>query len=91
MRIKHFAGYGSVEAKKIDKYTDADGYTILRVIVKGEHERGLCPYMEEDAVRWLVPRFDKSAKNLRPWDAEVYTIWHGMPKDTLGYLFKYKV
>lgn len=91
MRVKHFSGYGSVEAKKIDKYVDNEGYTVLRVNVSGEHEWGLCPSMEDDAVRWLLPRFDKSAKDLNPWDVEVCEMWHGLPMDTVGYLFKYKI
>lgn len=91
MRVKHFAGYGCVEAKKIDKYVDNEGYTIVRINVSGEHEWGLTPYTDADTVRWLLPRFDKSAKDLYPWDVEVYTKWQGMPKDTIGYMFKYKI
>ncbi len=42
MKIKHFAGYGSIEAKKISKVT-TNNTTILTVLVTGDHEQGLIP------------------------------------------------
>ena len=58
MKIKHFAGYGTVNAKKISSTTTTDCYgrklTTLVVEVWGNHERGLVPSITEDAFGWLV-------------------------------------
>lgn len=91
MRIKHFAGYGCVNAKKVSKTVDNEGYTVMRIDVSGEHEWGLTPYTDDVAVRWLLTRFDKQTAYIDPWSVEVYEKWQGMPKDTIGYMFKYKV
>lgn len=66
MRIKHFAGYGAVTAKKIelcDIYACNTGETLRRLIVdvSGDHECGLIPYIEESAASWLIKYFDKEA------------------------------
>lgn len=65
MRIKHFAGYGSVNAKKI-KYEIVNNKTVLIVRVSGDHERGLRPFILEDTIKWLAARFDKNIINI-PW------------------------
>ena len=53
MKIKHFAGYGSVNAVKVkDK-------TCLHIRASGNHERGLEPYDDYDVWHWLVMRFKK--------------------------------
>ena len=69
MKLKHFAGYGTIEAKKIGKLTNNDGLTVLSVSVTGEHEQGLIPYhvyMYDDYLlkQWLIDRFDKKAKSI---------------------------
>lgn len=90
MRIKHFAGYGCVNAKKI-KYETKDGITTLIINVSGDHEYGLKPYIIEDSIQWLAIRYDKNIINI-PW----YNIYidinnnYGMPCDTLTYTFKYR-
>jgi GH18 family chitinase len=64
MRIKHFAGYGSVEAKKVSKTTFTDEYgekkTKLVVRVKGNHEWGLVRDDIYDVKRWLFDKFEKN-------------------------------
>lgn len=54
MKIKHFAGYGSVNAKKI-----SSSPTCLKVRVWGNHEYGLERKDNYDVFNWLVKRFDK--------------------------------
>ena len=54
MKIKHFAGYGSVTAKKLSLTDDT-----LVVEVRGEHEYGLDREDPMTIFEWLVKRFDK--------------------------------
>ena len=90
MKIKHFAGYGCVNAKKL-KHETIDSVTTLIINVSGDHERGLKPYIIDDAIQWLAARYDKNIVNI-PW----YNIHidvnnnYGMSCDTLTYTFKYK-
>ena len=56
MKIKHWAGYGCVTAKRVK-----NGDHTLHVRVVGNHERGLKPLFRDTAYDWLVHRFDKSA------------------------------
>jgi len=62
MRIKHFAGYGTVNAVKVN-----DGTAKLHVRVTGLHEWGLRRDDEYDLYTWLVKRFDKSAPDYPEW------------------------
>lgn len=59
MKIKHWQGYGTVNAEKVSKKT-AGGITTLVVRVSGNHEWGLIRDDEYDLKTWLVKRFDKS-------------------------------
>ena len=59
MKIKHFAGYGSVQAKKLSKTTN-NGKTKLVVEVKGNHERGLVREDIYDVRRWIFNKFEKN-------------------------------
>ena len=54
MTIKHFAGYGRVNAKRIK-----DDAT-LHIRVFGNHEQGLYRDDLYDLYNWLVKRFDKT-------------------------------
>lgn len=57
MKIKHFAGYGCVNATKVK-----DNTCRLHVKVKGNHEWGLGAnrtWDEYGLFNWLVKRFDK--------------------------------
>lgn len=65
MRIKHFAGYGCVEAKKTKLVKKPDGTKVLTITVTGNHERGLERDDKYDLFNWLVKRFDKTVKDSR--------------------------
>ena len=65
MKIKHFAGYGSVEAKKTSTRNLPDGTREIVVTVTGNHERGLDRDDKYDLFSWLVKRFDKTVKDYR--------------------------
>lgn len=60
MRIKHFAGYGSVQAKKVSKTSVGENKSKLVVEVKGNHECGLVRDDIYDVRRWLFNRFEKN-------------------------------
>ena len=64
MRIKHFAGYGSVEVKKVSKKPIVNEYgenkTELVLRVKGNHEWGLVRNDIFDVKRWLFDKFEKN-------------------------------
>ena len=59
MKIKHWQGYGIVDAKKISKRSEG-GYTFLVIKVTGDHEWGLVRDDEYDLKNWLVKKFDKN-------------------------------
>lgn len=63
MKLKHFAGYGSVEVKKQSKTTFTNEWgekkTKLVLTVKGNHERGLVRDDIYDVKHWLFDRFEK--------------------------------
>ena len=58
MKIKHWQGYGSIEAKKIKKQTKG-GVTDIVIKLSGNHECGLERKDDYDIARWLLPYFDK--------------------------------
>ena len=62
MKIKHFAGYGSVQAKKVSKTNIGDDKAKLVVEVKGNHECGLVRDDIYDVKRWLFDKFEKNFK-----------------------------
>ena len=59
MKIKHFAGYGSVQAKKVSKTTIGNRAKLV-VEVKGNHEWGLVRDDIYDVRRWLFNKFEKN-------------------------------
>lgn len=61
MKIKHWQGYGTVNAVKEGRLVH-DGWVILNIKVTGDHEWGLVRDDEYDLINWLVKRFDKSFK-----------------------------
>lgn len=73
MRIKHWQGYGTVNAQKIG-LKKGMGVTTLTIKVTGNHEWGLVREDEYDLINWLVKRFDKSFKGDRLLG---YTYDHG--------------
>ena len=64
MRIKHWSGYGCVNARKIN-----DGQAKLHVRVEGIHERGVKRDTWDASLlcNWLVKRFDKSVTDTAEW------------------------
>ena len=64
MKLKHWQGYGSVEAKKVSKTTFNNNWgekkTKLVLSVKGNHEYGLVRDDIYDVKRWLFDRFEKN-------------------------------
>ena len=88
MKIKHFAGYGTVEAKKIN-----DGKATLHVHVEGNHECGLRREDDYDLFNWLVKRFDRTQKGYQEWHKkypviEIVDGWNG-GVDCCDYYFRY--
>lgn len=73
MKIKHFSGYGYVNARKIVKDTK-DGMITLVVEVVGNHERGIVRSDDYSLIKkWLVDRFDKAAEKMPSWKID-YTV-----------------
>lgn len=62
MKLKHFAGYGTINARKVK-----DGSCKLHVRVEGNHEWGLRRDDEYDLYNWLVKRFDKTVPEYLEW------------------------
>lgn len=66
MKVKHYAGYGSVEVKKQSKvnFTDMFGNkkTKLVLVVKGNHEMGIVRNDIYDVKRWIFDKFEKNFK-----------------------------
>ena len=88
MRIKHFAGYGCVNAKKIALFKK-DNKTTLIVSVSGDHEYGLKPFIIDDSIKWLAARFYKHILNIPTYKIYIdydYILKPGVP-DTIEYTF----
>lgn len=64
MKLKHWSGYGSINATKVSKVTK-NGETVLTVKVTGNHECGLVRADKYDAFNWLLKRFDKTVEDYR--------------------------
>lgn len=62
MKIKHWQGYGTVTALKIN-----DGTCTLHIRVSGNHEWGLRRDDLYDLYNWLVRRFDKAVPDITKW------------------------
>lgn len=59
MKLKHWQGYGTVNATK----EKTDRGELLHIKVTGEHECGLAREDDYDVFNWLVKRFDKNCGN----------------------------
>ena len=93
MKLKHFYGYGSVQAKKVLKTKIFNDKTKLVVEVKGNHERGLVLNDIYDAKRWLFDRFEKNFKG-EYYDIEMnveddYVSENGIDVEVAVYTFIY--
>lgn len=73
MKIKHWQGYGFVEATKTSKTTKTvKGLIIeptkvytMKIKVKGNHEYGVdCSHDKYFVKQWLLDKFDKATKEL---------------------------
>lgn len=64
MKIKHWQGYGSVEAKKISFKTE-NGIAKMHIKVKGNHEWGIHRDDPYDIANWLIKKLDKTFKDYR--------------------------
>ena len=60
MKIRHWQGYGTVNAKKV---SSSDNTLVIEVW--GNHEWGLERNGMYDVFNWLVKRFDKSHEDYR--------------------------
>ena len=65
MKIKHWQGYGCVNAKVLKKGLDTQkGVKTITIEVVGNHEYGLDRSNDEyDIFNWLLKRFDKDVKD----------------------------
>lgn len=97
MKVKHFAGYGSVEVKKESKTTFTNEYgekkTKLVLVVKGNHEWGIVRDDIYDVKRWI---FDKFEKNFTSNDYDIamtvqgdYIKENGLDVEVATYTFIY--
>lgn len=62
MRIKHWAGYGCVNARKVK-----DPCVTLHIKVEGDHEQGLVRDDDYALYNWLIRRFDKDVQDYPYW------------------------
>ena len=94
MRIKHWQGYGCVNARKVKEANPST----LHIRVEGNHEWGIVREDEYDLYYWLVRRFDKDVQDYPDWHRsnpiiEVRPGWRNDPKlgviDTCDYYFTY--
>ena len=67
MRIKHWQGYGCVNAQALKKTAStAEGIKTITIEVVGNHECGLDRSNDEyDIYNWLLKRFDKDVEDFR--------------------------
>ena len=91
MKIKHWQGYGTVNAMKIH-----DSNT-LHVKVVGNHEWGIYRNDEYDLYYWLVKRFDKKENDYVSWSKKCpkidiyqnYICVDGSYTESCDYIFNY--
>lgn len=95
MKIKHFAGYGSVNATKVSKRTvqglpwEQSEMTELVVKVSGFHEWGLERDDTYDIYNWLVKRFDKTVKDYTKISSIKMDSGYENGEETCTYTIKY--
>ena len=77
MKIKHWQGYGNVEAKVVSKEKPYKGVdlSIVHIKVKGNHEYGLIRENDSyDIKRWLMDKLVREAKDLNPYKDIRYSV-----------------
>lgn len=92
MKLKHWQGYGSVNAtKKSSKIDKTTNIKTLIIEVIGNHEYGIVRNDKYDLYNWLVKRFDKSATDERQiidYDVHERTVtYNNKPTDCAVYTF----
>ena len=65
MKIKHFAGYGTVNAIKIKDIKTGENTRRIVIKVFGNHERGIYLTDSYDIYNWLVKRFSKHCNDYK--------------------------
>lgn len=65
MKLKHWQGYGTIDAKRVSNKKNKNGTKTLVISVTGMHEYGLVRDDAYDVFRWLVKRFAKDCPNYR--------------------------
>lgn len=65
MRLKHWQGYGCIDAKKTGMKSNRDGTKTVEITVTGMHEYGLVRDDRYDVYDWLVRRFAKDCPGYR--------------------------
>lgn len=93
MRIKHWQGYGLVNAKKVSK-TTKDGVVTMTIEVWGNHEWGLRRDDVYDCYNWLLSKFDKKVlgyKHIAEMKiiSNTYERENGIEVEHCTYRFKY--
>lgn len=64
-KIKHWQGYGSLDAKKVAEYPYGPRHKKAVVIVQGDHEYGVVREDSYDVHSWLCKRFVKDCESYR--------------------------
>ena len=86
MNIKHFSGYGTVEAKKIaSNYKPETEQKTIHIRVKGNHECGIIREDSYDIANWLLSKFDKvefPKNNIKSEKIKTYRIEPGCEDGT---------
>lgn len=65
MRLKHWQGYGCVNAKRIEYTINQDRTKTIKIEVTGSHEYGLVRNDRYDVHRWLMTRLAKDCPDYR--------------------------
>lgn len=95
MKIKHFSGYGCVNAVKVKASKMNERIKQITIKVTGDHERGLLRNDTYDVFYWLVKRFCKDCATysdiLRFRTFETYENVNGVYVETCTYIIDYKV
>lgn len=64
-KMKHWQGYGSVDAKKIADYPYGSSKRKTVVMITGNHEYGIVREDPYDVFRWLGKRFFPACRDYR--------------------------
>lgn len=88
MIIKHWQGYGRVNARKINLSTK-NGITCLHVRVSGEHEQTLERNDRYDVANWLVKKFDKRFVDWRTITSIQTHLSHSGNEEICDYIISY--